>query len=991
MPPSLVPTKNKASGRMRNIPTDMQHWALTSIAVPEPTPAGKRKTLAEKAGEVKSRMPAPPSSNTLNGAIKATTAAGIRNGNHSSSVSAASTRPTRANSNTSFANSYSHSSRTVRPQTSMAHTRSMSHQTPSNRPQTSLDTDDSDPPSLGKRKGTNPISITTCVPAEEVRPGKPRSSYSNQYDNISYRKSSRGTQAARQSATRLSSQPFQSFQFQHNVQPQLGSPKAYRDVSLSTQFQSLSISDGTKDCIPEEEEPPATPSLIPRPVFAQLQPQPALRLPATPTHNRYRATSPSKEPVTPFLSKDSNMRAHLTAWDTKGRLEDMEALYGELRQQMQSTTTERENMKDKIETYKAKSMSETLSSIHSSMWELVSTRFVTRPKTLKLTLNLITAVNELDTMRVQLSAKVDSYRSELEGTRLKLTQSEIALDAAKKTHSFELKDVQRQSEHELKDLQFQHERETTKLKQDAERKSEELQRKLDAQTGDLKREYEQKYADLKKALEAELEKERQLRIKEVSELKTETELHRQNAGVDLERKEWEMKELKHENEQLQADIERKTTLEKNLRDKLSEASANIMTLESSNSAMRAKINFLESDSQAQSSAFGELQKQMQEAIDAAEEAKAKLRDEETLRRKLHNQVQELKGNIRVFCRVRPPSETEATQAAEIAYPDAGKDSKEVVIQGPEQKSAMGNVSRSTNPFTFDRVFGPGSQNAEVFEEISQLVQSALDGYNVCIFCYGQTGSGKTFTMSSIDGMIPRAVQQIYTTAQGLEEKGWRYKMEGQFVEVYNENLNDLLGRAEELDKKKLEIRHDPAKKQTTITDVTTVALDSPERVQEMLASASRNRSVAATMANSRSSRSHSVFILKLKGENSITGERSEGTLNLVDLAGSERLSHSGATGDRLKETQNINRSLSCLGDVIGALGSGKEGSHVPYRNSKLTYLLQYSLGGNSKTLMFVMISPLQPHLHETLTSLKFATKVHNTHIGTAKRQAKVKD
>lgn len=776
MPPSLVPTKNKASG------------------LPEPTPAGKRKTLAEKAGEVKSRMPAPPSSNTLNGAIKATTAAGIRNGNHSSSVSAASTRPTRANSNTSFANSYSHSSRTVRPQTSMAHTRSMSHQTPSNRPQTSLDTDDSDPPSLGKRK----------------------------------------------------------------------------------------------------------------------------------------------------------------AWDTKGRLEDMEALYGELRQQMQSTTTERENMKDNIETYKAK-------------------------------------INELDTMRVQLSAKVDSYRSELEGTRLKLTQSEIALDAAKKTHSFELKDVQRQSEHELKNLQFQHERETTKLKQDAERKSEELQRKLDAQTGDLKREYEQKYADLKKALEAELEKERQLRIKEVSELKTETELHRQNAGVDLERKEWEMKELKHENEQLQADIERKTTLEKNLRDKLSEASANIMTLESSNSAMRAKINFLESDSQAQSSAFGELQKQMQEAIDAAEEAKAKLRDEETLRRKLHNQVQELKGNIRVFCRVRPPSETEATQAAEIAYPDAGKDSKEVVIQGPEQKSAMGNVSRSTNPFTFDRVFGPGSQNAEVFEEISQLVQSALDGYNVCIFCYGQTGSGKTFTMSSIDGMIPRAVQQIYTTAQGLEEKGWRYKMEGQFVEVYNENLNDLLGRAEELDKKKLEIRHDPAKKQTTITDVTTVALDSPERVQEMLASASRNRSVAATMANSRSSRSHSVFILKLKGENSITGERSEGTLNLVDLAGSERLSHSGATGDRLKETQNINRSLSCLGDVIGALGSGKEGSHVPYRNSKLTYLLQYSLGGNSKTLMFVMISPLQPHLHETLTSLKFATKVHNTHIGTAKRQAKVKD
>ena len=141
----------------------------------------------------------------------------------------------------------------------------------------------------------------------------------------------------------------------------------------------------------------------------------------------------------------------------------------------------------------------------------------------------------------------------------------------------------------------------------------------------------------------------------------------------------------------------------------------------------------------------------------------------------------------------------------------------------------------------------------------------------------------------------------------------------------------------------------------------------------------------------------------------MTGERSEGTLNLVDLAGSERLSHSEVTGQRLKETQNINRSLSCLGDVIAALGQGKEGGHIPYRNSKvmsfpqlclresclraqqLTYLLQFSLGGNSKTLMFVMVSPLQTHLPETLTSLKFATKVHNTHIGTAKRQARVRD
>lgn len=191
-------------------------------------------------------------------------------------------------------------------------------------------------------------------------------------------------------------------------------------------------------------------------------------------------------------------------------------------------------------------------------------------------------------------------------------------------------------------------------------------------------------------------------------------------------------------------------------------------------------------------------------------------------------------------------------------------------------------------------------------------------------------------MSSEDGMITRAVHQIYSTAKSLEGKGWKYSMEGQFIEVYNENLNDLLGKADELDKKKHEIRHDMQKCKTSITDITTVQLDSPDEVESILRRASANRSVAATKANERSSRSHSVFILKLNGQNSTTGEKSEGTLNLVDLAGSERLGHSKAVGDRLKETQNINKSLSCLGDVIGALGQGKDGGHIPYRNSKVS-------------------------------------------------------
>ncbi|CRK31402.1 hypothetical protein BN1708_018732, partial [Verticillium longisporum] len=200
-------------------------------------------------------------------------------------------------------------------------------------------------------------------------------------------------------------------------------------------------------------------------------------------------------------------------------------------------------------------------------------------------------------------------------------------------------------------------------------------------------------------------------------------------------------------------------------------------------------------------------------------------------------------------------------------------------------------------------------------------------------------------------------------------------MEGSFIEVYNEELNDLLaphGRESDGKGKRLEIRHDEARKQTTVAHCKTVALDSADKVEAMLAQAQSNRSVAATKSNERSSRSHSVFILKLVGHNASTGERCEGTLNLVDLAGSERLKQSGAEGERMKETQSINKSLSCLGDVIEALGRGS--GHVPYRNSKLTHLLQYSLGGNSKTLMFVMVSPLETHLKETLTSLRFATK-----------------
>jgi kinesin family protein C1 len=580
----------------------------------------------------------------------------------------------------------------------------------------------------------------------------------------------------------------------------------------------------------------------------------------------------------------------------------------------------------------------------------------------------------------------------------------MELEMTQRNHTFETDDLRRKLRNEIEDVEFKYEKDAKRMIKDREDSEEKTRKEYEARIDKMLAEHRADLAELQKKVNADGEAERNRRAQEAEKVEAEYASRLRTAAIDADAKQREMQLVQGELINVKSELDRERLLRTNLQGQLTESTASNLTLESTNAAMKEKIHFLESDSQAQSQAFNDLHKRMQDAIDAAERANEKLRQEETLRRKLFNQVQELKGNIRVMCRVRPAHATE-TDPASITFPDNDTDSKEVSIQGPSKTSATGKDITSAYSYSFDRVFGPAAQNGEVFEEISQLVQSALDGYNVCIFCYGQTGSGKTHTMSSLDGMIPRATAQIYAEAQRLEEKGWRYTMQGSFIEVYNETYNDLLGRSEDIDKKKVEVRHDQAKKQTYLENAVSVALDGPDRVDEILDTASKNRTVAATKANMRSSRSHSVFILKLIGTNEVTGEKSEGTLNLVDLAGSERLEHSKAEGARLKETQNINKSLSCLGDVINALGSSKENAHIPYRNSKvrthlddqlklatnktqLTYLLQYSLGGNSKTLMFVMVSPLQAHLQETVTSLKFATKVHNTHIGTAKKQTK---
>ena len=515
-------------------------------------------------------------------------------------------------------------------------------------------------------------------------------------------------------------------------------------------------------------------------------------------------------------------------------------------------------------------------------------------------------------MRTQLASNNSIMQIELDALKVRLATASETLEDSKRYQNIRLDDMQRQNRREL----------------------EGISREADRERRQLGREHDETVAELRRDLENALEDERVRHQKEVQALSDEGATTQQEKEQEFARQMEAFRKLEDQLQICQTDFNQEREASTGLRTKVKELTSQIGGLDTSVQRLEGHIHFLESDNKSQSQAFADLEARMQAALKCAAEANDKLVKEETLRRKLHNQVQELKGNIRVFCRVRPLLESDSIDPAKISYPDEEADSREIEILGGEEKSSLGKITTRKHPFSFDRIFGPRSGNQDVFGEISQLVQSALDGYNVCIFCYGQTGSGKTYTMSASDGMIPLAVSQIYDAAKSLEEKGWKYRMEGSFIEVYNEVLNDLLGKADEIDKRKHDIKHDAGR--TTITDVTVMDLDSPGKVESILQRASKNRSVASTKSNERSSRSHSVFILKLIGANSITGEKSEGTLNLVDLAGSERVSQSGVTGDRLKETQSINKSLSCLGDVIGALGQSKEGSHIPYRNSKVS-------------------------------------------------------
>ncbi|XP_047174609.1 kinesin-like protein KIN-14I [Vigna umbellata] len=344
-------------------------------------------------------------------------------------------------------------------------------------------------------------------------------------------------------------------------------------------------------------------------------------------------------------------------------------------------------------------------------------------------------------------------------------------------------------------------------------------------------------------------------------------------------------------------------------------------------------------------------------------------------RKLYNQVQDLKGSIRVYCRVRPFFPGQSNHLSAVENINDGT----ITVNIP---SKNGKGRRS---FNFNKIFGPSATQAEVFLDMQPLVRSVLDGYNVCIFAYGQTGSGKTYTMTGpkeitekSQGVNYRALSDLFLIADQRKDT-FQYDVSVQMIEIYNEQVRDLL--VTDGTNKRLEIRSS-SQKGLSVPDASLVPVSSTIDVIELMNLGQRNRAVGATALNDRSSRSHSCLTVHVQGRDLTSGAILRGCMHLVDLAGSERVDKSEATGDRLKEAQHINKSLSALGDVIASLA--QKNSHVPYRNSKLTQLLQDSLGGQAKTLMFVHISPESDAIGETISTLKFAERVATVELGAAR-------
>uniref|UniRef100_A0A8D3D2Y2 Kinesin-like protein n=1 Tax=Scophthalmus maximus TaxID=52904 RepID=A0A8D3D2Y2_SCOMX len=332
-------------------------------------------------------------------------------------------------------------------------------------------------------------------------------------------------------------------------------------------------------------------------------------------------------------------------------------------------------------------------------------------------------------------------------------------------------------------------------------------------------------------------------------------------------------------------------------------------------------------------------------------------------------------SVKVVVRCRPMNEKERAAKFE---PVVSVDVKlgQIMVRNPREASA----SEPPKVFTFDSVYDWNSKQIDLYDETFRpLVDSVLLGFNGTIFAYGQTGTGKTYTMEGVRndperrGVIPNSFEHIFTHISRSQNQ--QYLVRASYLEIYQEEIKDLLSKDQS---HRLELRERPDTG-VYVKDLSSFVTKSVREIEHVMNVGNQNRSVGSTNMNEHSSRSHAIFVITVECSELDEEEENHirvGKLNLVDLAGSERQTKTGAQGERLKEATKINLSLSALGNVISALVDGRS-SHIPYRDSKLTRLLQDSLGGNARTVMVANIGPASYNVEETLTTLRYSNRAKN--------------
>eukprot|EP01065_Artemidia_motanka_P034506 TRINITY_DN419_c0_g2_i1.p1 TRINITY_DN419_c0_g2~~TRINITY_DN419_c0_g2_i1.p1 ORF type:complete len:857 (+),score=233.77 TRINITY_DN419_c0_g2_i1:76-2646(+) len=339
-------------------------------------------------------------------------------------------------------------------------------------------------------------------------------------------------------------------------------------------------------------------------------------------------------------------------------------------------------------------------------------------------------------------------------------------------------------------------------------------------------------------------------------------------------------------------------------------------------------------------------------------------------RKVHNDIEDLKGSIRVYVRTRPLNDREVTGGLGtcLLFPD-DPDKRTVTLKDNSQTGR----GRGQTDLVFDRAFPGDATQEEVFEDCLTLCKSAIDGFNVCAFAYGQTGSGKTWTLTGSDeqpGVARRVMEQVFVLAEDVKAKGHELRVSATMAELYIDTFQDLLDKG----KKKLQMQKSLGEGQPAVLlEQTEMPATTPEGLLRIFKRGLDNREVRSTGMNAESSRSHMIYAIRMvtwdpRADKAVRS----GKLAIVDLAGSERLGKSGVSGQGQKEATAINKALTALGNVIEALSQKRK--HIPFRDHELTQVMQEFLGGSSKTLMFVNVSPAQDNYSESKISLMFAQR-----------------